>query len=48
MLVILPEANGRVTRRDGGDDWSDTSGELSGLATNGFLHQQFVDLLGTD
>jgi len=48
MLVILPEANGRVTRRDGGEDWSDTSGELSGLATNGFLHQQFVDLLRND
>jgi len=48
MVVILPEANGRVTRRDGGDDWSDTSGELSGLATNGSLHQQFVDLLHND
>ena len=48
MLVILPEAKGRVTRRDGDDDWSDTSGELSGIASNGVLHQQFVDLLADD
>ena len=49
MLVILPEAGGTITRRDGGGDWApDENGEFSAVGSNGVLHDAFVTLLAED
>ncbi len=41
MSVIIPEAGGRFTTTDGRTDWRGGSG----VATNGVLHQQVLNLL---
>ncbi len=41
MSVIIPEAGGRFTTTDGSAEWRGGSG----VATNGVIHQQILDLL---
>ncbi|CAN5692233.1 inositol monophosphatase family protein [soil metagenome] len=46
LTVIIPEAGGVITLRDGSPALSaDADGNYSAIASNGLLHQQFVELL---